>query len=125
MATLVIIEGQSQGSQFKLTAPLISVGREETCTFQVLDDEVSRKHLQLKLDPTTGRHSAGDYRSANGVFVNDKRIDQDVLLADGDQIRIGRTKMMYLTEDHPDAKTAFAAAVKKGEWKRGTIMKRG
>lgn len=125
MASLVVIEGPGQGANFPLTAPLVSVGRDDTCTFQVLDPLVSRKHLQIKLDATIGRHVAGDYRSAHGVFVNDKQIVLDTALNDGDRIRIGQTTLMYLTLDHADAPAALAAAKKKGEWKRTTLMDRG
>src|SRR5215831_13434890 len=121
MASLVVVEGQGEGSHFRLTEPLISVGREDTCTFQVLDDEVSRKHLQVKLNRGDGRHYAGDYRSANGVFVNGAKIVLDTALADGDRIRIGGTTLMYLAGEHADAAAARAEAKKKGEWKRETL----
>lgn len=123
MASLVVIEGQGQGTHFPLTEPLVSVGREDTCTFQVLDPLVSRKHLQLRLDATLGGYVAADYRSAHGVLVNDKQILLETLLRDGDRIKIGQTTLMYLAVDHPDAPTAIAAAnKKKGEWKRSTLM---
>lgn len=125
MASLVVIEGIGQGTHFPLSAPLISVGRDDTCTFQVLDAQVSRKHLQVRLDSVSGKHVAGDYRSAHGVFVNNNRIVLDVPLNDGDKIRIGQTTLLYLAADHPDAPTAIAAAKKKGEWQRETLMERG
>ena len=124
MATLVIIEGPGQGAQFPIADALVSVGRDDTCTFQVLDPLVSRKHLQVRLEPATGKHVAGDYRSANGVFVNDTQLLLDRALQDGDRIKIGQTTLMYLAADHPDAPSAFAAAKKKGEWQRETLMKR-
>lgn len=44
MASLVIVEGNGQGSHFPLTLPSVSLGRDDTCTFQVLDPLVSRDH---------------------------------------------------------------------------------
>jgi pSer/pThr/pTyr-binding forkhead associated (FHA) protein len=102
----------------------VSVGRDDTCTFQVLDAQVSRKHLQVTLDAALGKHIAGDYRSAHGVFINGKQIVLDTPLNDGDRIRIGQTTLVYLAADHADAPTALAAAKKKGEWKRETLMGR-
>ncbi len=124
MASLVVIEGPVEGVHFPLTEPLVSVGRDDTCTFQVLDPLVSRKHLQVRMDTTLGKHVAGDYRSAHGVFVNGKQIVLDTALNDGDRITIGRTTLMYLAADHPDDQTALAAAKKKGEWKRTTLIGR-
>lgn len=122
MATLVVIDGPGQGGHFPLTEPLVSVGRDDTCTIQILDALVSRKHLQVRLDAALGKHVAADYRSAHGVFVNDKQIVLDTPLNDGDRIRIGQTMLMYLVADHADAPAALAAAKKKGEWKRTTLM---
>ncbi len=124
MASLVVVDGPGQTAHFPLTLPLVSVGRDDTCTFQVLDPLVSRKHLQVKLDARLGRHVAGDYRSAHGVFVNDKQIVLDVVLNDGDRIRIGQTTLIYLALDHADAPAALAAAKKKGEWKKITLTDR-
>ncbi len=124
MASLVVIEGSGQGGHFPLIEPLVSVGRDDTCSFQVLDPMVSRKHLQVRWDAALGRHVAGDYRSAHGVFVNNKQIVLDTALSDGDRIRIGQTTLMYLAADHPDAPAALAAAKKKGEWKRTTLLGR-
>ena len=124
MASLVVVDGPAQGTHFPLVDPLVSVGREDTCTFQLLDPYVSRKHLQVKFDPNLGKHIAGDYRSGNGVFVNEKELLLDVALNDGDRIRIGTSVLVYLSTDHPDAAAALAAAKKSGEWKRSTIMHR-
>jgi S-DNA-T family DNA segregation ATPase FtsK/SpoIIIE len=122
MASLVVIEGSGQGANFPLGPDLVSVGRDDTCTIQVLDALVSRKHLQTRLDATQGRHVAADYRSAHGVFVNDRRIVGDTALGDGDRIRIGQTTFVYLAGDHADAPAACAAAKKKDEWKRSTLI---
>jgi pSer/pThr/pTyr-binding forkhead associated (FHA) protein len=123
MASLVVVDGPAQGAYFLLTETLVSIGRDDTCSFQILDKFVSRKHLQVRLDPALGKHVAGDYRSAHGVFVNDKQILLDTPLADGDRIKIGQTTLVYLADDHPDAKTALDAAKKTGEWKRSTIIR--
>lgn len=122
MPSLVVIEGPAQGAIFPLTEPRVSVGREDSCTFQILDPLVSRQHLQVKFDERLGTHVAGDYRSAHGVFVNNRQIVLDTPLADGDLIRIGGSTLVYLTANHPDAATAAAAAKKLGEWKRSTLM---
>ena len=123
MASLVVIEGPGQGGHYPLTEPLVSVGRDDTCTIQILDGLMSRKHLQVRLDAALGKHVAADYRSANGVFVNEKLILHATPLGDGDRIRIGQTTLMYLAADHTDAPTAVAAATKKkDEWRRSTMM---
>ncbi len=122
MASLVVIEGPGQGSHFPLVEPLVSIGREDTCTFQILDGFISRTHLQVRLDATLGKHVAADYRSSHGVFVNDKQIVLPTALQDGDNIKIGNTTLVYLSANHADAPAALAAAKKMGEWKRSTLI---
>ena len=122
MPCLVITEGPLPRKHFPLVEPITSLGRDDDCTIQILDDQVSRKHLQVRLDRTTNSHFAGDYRSANGVFVNGKQIVADTPLKDGDRIRIGTTTLMYLAADHQTQTDALAAAKKKDEWMRVTAM---
>lgn len=124
MASLVVVEGPAEGAHFPLTAPLVSVGRDDDCTFQVLDPLVSRKHLQVRLEPSIGKHVAVDYRSAHGVYVNGKQILAETVLREGDKIGIGQSVLVYLASDHADAPAAMAAAKKSGEWKRSTILRK-
>ena len=92
--------------------------------FQILDPEVSRRHLQIRLEAGDGRHYAADYRSANGVYVNDDQIVGDQALDDGDRIRIGHTTLVYFDADHDDAEKARDALRKKDEWRRTTLVRR-
>jgi pSer/pThr/pTyr-binding forkhead associated (FHA) protein len=124
MASLVFTEGPRTGTLFPLDPHrLISIGRDEECTIQVLDPLVSRHHLQVRLDPASGGHVAADYRSANGVVVNGKRIVADTRLADGDAIRIGASTIRYSSSNFPDADTAMLSLRKHGEWQRTTIVR--
>ena len=118
----MVVEGPGQGLHFPLAQPLISVAREDTCTFQILDGFISRTHLQVRPDPATGKHVAADYRSSHGACVNDKQIMMDSAPHDGDRIKIGNTTLMYLVADHADVPAALAAAKEMGEWKRSTLM---
>lgn len=122
MPSLVIIEGQNEGAHFPLSGALVSVGRDEGCNIQILDQTVSRKHLQIRLEAALGKHVAADYRSAHGVFINDKQISGETILSDGDRIRIGQTTLVYLAADEPQDQSLRQAARLKGEWKRSTII---
>lgn len=122
MATLVVIEGPTKGSHFPLTQPLVSIGRDDSCNYQVLDPRVSRTHLQVRFDGARKVHIAADYRSAHGVFINGALITVDTPLLDGDRIKIGDTTLMYMTADCTDAASAMEAAKKRDEWKRSTLI---
>ncbi len=121
MARLLITKGSSPGRALPLAEHrLVMIGRDDQCTFQLLDDQVSRRHLQIRFEASEGNHYASDCRSANGVFVNGNRIVDDVQLTDGDEIVVGDTTFVYHLEEDEDVDAAMDAYRKKDEWKRGT-----
>ena len=122
MAMLEVTDGPEKGRQLALANhPLVSIGRDDQCTFQLVDKQVSRKHLQVRFDEDSARHYAADYRSANGVFLNGERIIDDALLRTGDVLRIGETVMIYTAEDDLDDSIRDAVR-KKDEWRQTTLI---
>lgn len=106
MAALIIIDGPAEGQKFALEEHgLVMIGRDHNCTFQILDPQISRLHLQIKRDAKANGHLAIDFKSANGVLVNGKSITEETPLDDGDVMRIGNTSIVYSVEDAPDAQT--------------------
>ena len=123
MACLIITEGQDAGRKLALEQHrLVMIGRDKDCTFQILDEQISRHHLQLKSDPDSGRHRAIDHGSSNGVYVNGARIAQETPLDDGDLVRIGSTTLVYMSDDSPDAQRVADAMTKGGERWRETVV---
>ena len=122
MATLIVTGGPATGQQFALEKHrLVLIGRDDKCTFQILDPKVSRNHMQIKLSTDGSRHAAIDHQSSNGVLVNGDRIEDERPLADGDAIHLGDTEIVYSILDSPDAQTVSAILRKRGEHMRGTI----
>ena len=122
MASILITRGVLEGEYFLLPdEPIVSIGRDDQCTLQLLDRTISRKHLQIRIDEKTGARVAADYRSANGVEINGEVINVAHPLKDGDEIKIGETTLVYLEQNHPDAKSAKETAHRRSEWKRTTM----
>lgn len=122
MATLIITDGPAEGEQFSLGRHgVVLIGRDADCTFQILDPQISRRHMQIKRDDQTNAHLAVDYASRNGVRVNGSRITEPAPLGEGDEIVIGETRIVYTTADSPDAKTINDVLHKRGEGRRDTI----
>lgn len=106
MAILIIVEGPAKGQKFALEQhSLVMIGRDDKCTFQIIDPQISRHHLQVKLNSEANGHLAIDFTSANGVFLNGKRIEAETPLANGDLIQLGNTSIIYSVDDDPDAQT--------------------
>lgn len=97
------------------------IGRQESLPLQVLDDQVSRKHLRIRFDETSGRYLAADMNSRNGVFVNGRRIHEETELREGDVICIGNTDLLFTEKDFDDAQSALHHFKKVGERERPTL----
>jgi pSer/pThr/pTyr-binding forkhead associated (FHA) protein len=96
------------------------IGRDEALLIQVLDDMVSRKHMQIRFDKETGRYHALDMKSKHGVFINGRRISQETVLAEADQILIGQTTLLFTDQDFDSRESALSHFKKVGERMRPT-----
>jgi ABC-type multidrug transport system ATPase subunit len=69
----------------------ITIGRAKDNVIVIDHPQVSRHHALVERLGT--RHRIKDLKSANGVFVNDQRIEGETWLQEGDEIRIGTFKL--------------------------------
>lgn len=123
MACLVVVEGPAAGALFALAANnLVAIGRDEECTFQIIDPLISRQHLQIRATGD-GKHVAIDARSANGVHINGVRMVSETPLKNGDEITLGATRIVYSNTDYPDAQTAMIGVRPGRQYKASTIMR--
>jgi pSer/pThr/pTyr-binding forkhead associated (FHA) protein len=94
-ATLVVTRGPGAGSRFLLDEDVVHVGRHPESDIFLDDVTVSRRHAEL------GRGAPGwtvrDVGSLNGTYVNRQRIEEEAPLANGDEVQIGRFKLVFLT----------------------------
>lgn len=74
------------GRCYPLQAPATRIGRLADNDIVLDDAEVSRRHAVI-ID-TGSSFMIIDLKSANGVLVQDRRLDPNAILADGDHIRI-------------------------------------
>jgi len=116
MATITVVEGPGTGQKFLLERHrLVMVGRDASCTIQIVDPQLSRHHLQIKFDEDADRHVAIDFNSKNGVFINQKKIQAETPLADRDVVGIGDTVLVYHLDDSYDAKRVHDSLKRFGE----------
>ena len=83
---------RSDGAQLPLEVEVLNLGRAPDNHVMVNDQRVSRYHAVLKRHGTD--YILEDAGSPNGTYVNDQRI-QHQLLASGDAIRVGHTTFVY------------------------------
>lgn len=98
---LKVIEGKQTGTLIPLNRQKFLIGREEDCQLRPNSDLVSRHHCVIAVDDFTVR--IRDLGSTNGTFVNNQRITTQVVLKQGDLIKIGKLafEMQIRTVDTP------------------------
>jgi len=121
MASIVITSGSNKGDYYPLGQRTNVLGRAETNPIQILDDKVSRKHLQIHFDQQTQQYHALDMKSRSGVFINGKKIEAETTLVDEDEIRLGETDLLFTLKDFTDTESAMSHFKKVGERKRDTL----
>ena len=97
-AVLVINEGRFEGTRYPLTQAETIIGRNPNTDITLLDEGISREHAIFELDEGTGEYTLEDLQSTNGTKVNGKRV-RSAVLAHGDEIEIGHTKLQFLLGD--------------------------
>jgi hypothetical protein len=90
---LVVKHGANAGSRFVLDRPVTSAGRHPESDIFLDDITVSRRHAEFRR--ADGEYLVVDVGSLNGTYVNHERIDQ-VVLASGDEVQIGKFKLVFL-----------------------------
>ena len=120
MASIIVTSGSQEGEFLPLGQRISVIGRAENLPLQLLDDLVSRKHLRVRFDETSGQHNAEDMASRHGVFINHSRISQATPLTDGDEVLLGQTTLLFTKEDFEDRESALSHYKKVGERARQT-----
>lgn len=122
MATLIITSGPDAGRFYPLGHRTNVIGRDEGLLVQIIDQHVSRKHLQVRYSKETDLHYASDLKSRHGTFVNGQRIYEEVPLCENDLIDIGGTTLQFTRKDFEDREGALAHFRQTGQRVRGTLM---
>jgi pSer/pThr/pTyr-binding forkhead associated (FHA) protein len=83
---LHLIKGNPKGKTLDVPAGTLNVGRAEDSDLIIASTRVSRHHCEIVNDQ--GRVVIRDKGSANGTFVNRRKI-QDQVLQPGDKVQVG------------------------------------
>ena len=92
---LIVKRGPNAGSRFVLEKEVTEVGRHPESDIFLDDVTVSRRHAEV-LDKD-GEFRLRDVGSLNGTYLNRERID-NALLSSGDELQIGKFRILFLTE---------------------------
>lgn len=99
LAVLLVREGGHTGAQFMLDRDLTTAGRHPDGEIFLDDVTVSRRHAEFHRDG--GTFSVRDLGSLNGTYLNGERV-QSAVLSTGDEIQIGKYRLVFLTGQKTD-----------------------
>lgn len=122
MASIIVATGERKGDYYPLGRRTNVIGRDEALLIQILDEHVSRKHMQIHFDEDKQQYYALDMKSKHGVFINGIKINNETVLADGDQIGVGQTTILFTLKDFEDRESALSHFKKVGERIRPTVI---
>jgi len=90
---MVVTRGSNAGSKFAIVSDVTSIGRHPESSIFLDDVTVSRRHAEVRR--RGGAFFLADVGSLNGTYVGGERAEE-VALAEGDQIQIGKFKMVFV-----------------------------
>lgn len=93
---LVCLNGKLKDRTFSVPPEGLTIGRESTCELAFTDDtEMSRRHARIAFEGAVWKLT--DLNSRNGLRVNGIKVPGSVVLADHDDVHIGRAHLLCET----------------------------
>lgn len=96
-STLVAVHPEVQGEKFFLDQDVCTLGRTASCDIVVQNGAISRLHA--KIERQGPRYVLYDTNSANGTFVNGRRLTEPHLLQDQDEIGLSSRECHLIFND--------------------------
>jgi pSer/pThr/pTyr-binding forkhead associated (FHA) protein len=84
---LKILQGLNEGKEIAIRTTQCVIGREEGCDLRINNDSIGHKHCVIV--SSKSESVIRDLNSRDGTFVNDQRIARDVVLLNGDILKVG------------------------------------
>ncbi|MFT5393193.1 MAG: pSer/pThr/pTyr-binding forkhead associated (FHA) protein [Gammaproteobacteria bacterium] len=100
-------------SRFSITNGVFRIGRSSNNDLTVKDFSVSRHHAEVRMH-SDGSFSVKDLKSMNGVYVNDKRVN-NAALNEGDKLELGDLSMTFTFRTEPSGEETLILQARSDE----------
>ncbi|MDR0960015.1 MAG: zinc-ribbon and FHA domain-containing protein [Propionibacteriaceae bacterium] len=97
-ALLIVEKGPNAGARYLLKGESAFAGRQPKADILLDDITVSRKHSRFTY--ADGHWRVEDAGSLNGTYVNRQLITAPTVLRTGDDVQIGKYRMVFFTGHH-------------------------
>jgi hypothetical protein len=108
MISLVGQTSELNGQVFSAGGNNLVIGRQQGCQLQINHSQISRQHARLVAAP--GQWLVEDLGSANGTFVNGRRVSGNQPIRSGDRLGLGTYEFIFML-GAADDRTMPASAV--------------
>jgi pSer/pThr/pTyr-binding forkhead associated (FHA) protein len=92
---LLVRSGPQAGLRVPLNDKITRLGRHPDSDVYLDDITVSRRHVEV--ERRQAEFVVRDVGSLNGTYLNQRRIDTDADLVHGDELQVGKFKLVFLT----------------------------
>lgn len=97
-ALLIVTRGPDVGARYRLDKEIVTAGRSPKSDIFLDDITVSRHHAEFVM--REGQVTLVDKGSLNGTYVNRSLVDQAAVLRPGDEVQIGKFRMLFFVSEH-------------------------
>lgn len=94
MPTLTLMAERTLLRAYEVNSSAFSIGRGDDMDMVIDNSSVSRRQAQIRLEPD-GRWTVQDLESANGTFLNGRRLTGPAPLTGGDEISFGKFSVFF------------------------------
>ena len=84
---LKVLKGSNAGKEVKIPTPECVIGRSSECHLRPKSDAISRRHCAIVVED--GNVKLRDFGSKNGTYLNDHRVEGELVLKSGDKLQVG------------------------------------
>ena len=109
---LIAHDGELQGKRWPLVNSTFIVGRGQDCDLVLLDRQVSRHHARIRR--TAEGYVIEDLSSKNHTHLNGVRIENEVVLQDGDEIQVALAVRLTFIGSEATLPLSFDQAIRFG-----------
>ena len=99
VVNLVLFKKDGSQKSFSLPSNITIVGRRHDCDLCIPLMRISRRHCQLNQNKDTLK--IRDLGSRNGTYLNDEKIDGEILVQAGDYLRVGHLTFQIQIDGEP------------------------
>ena len=97
-ALLIVTRGPDIGARYLLDKEIVTAGRSPKSDIFLDDITVSRHHAEFVM--RDGEVTLVDRGSLNGTYVNRTLVDHEAILRPGDEVQIGKFRMLFFVSEH-------------------------